>query len=123
MALLRTEPDIPAVAADVSDYLPFPKNLLFRLKKKGLGKILPDFQRAATQSYASVLKSFRHAPTLAPVPVQGADPAVIIRGYHPQEHAFFKVMNRSEFIGFGVYGADINKVFLYFIVAVNLYLC
>ena len=113
MELLRTEPDIPAVAADVGDYLPFPKNLLFRLKKKGLGKILPDFQRAATQSYASVLKSFRHAPAITPVPVQGEDPAVIIytggttgvsKGVVLSHHAM--VVNMTQAKVWGEIGSD-----------------
>ena len=72
-ALLQAEPNIPAVAADVSDYLPFPKNMLFRLKKKSLGKPLPDFQRAATVTYASVLKLFHHAAEQPTAPLKGED--------------------------------------------------
>lgn len=77
-ALLQTELNIPAVVADVSDYLPFPKNMLFRLKKKSLGKPLPDFQRAATVTYASVLKEFHHAAEQPTAVLRGEDTAVII---------------------------------------------
>lgn len=78
MELLRVEPNIPAVVADVGDYLPWPKNFLFRLKKKSLGKILPDFTRSATRTYASVLKEYRRAPIVPTMPLKGADTAVII---------------------------------------------
>lgn len=78
MDLLRAEPNIPAIVADVSDYLPWPKNFLFRMKKKSLGKPLPDFQRAATITYASVLKQFHHAAAVPTVPLKGEDTAVII---------------------------------------------
>lgn len=78
MDLLRAEPNIPAIVADVSEYLPWPKNFLFRLKKKSLGKPLPDFQRAATITYASVLKQFHHAAAVPTVPLKGEDTAVII---------------------------------------------
>ncbi len=77
-ALLQAEPNIPAVAADVGDYLPFPKNMLFRVKKKSLGKPLPDFQRAATVTYASVLKQFHHAAEQPTAVLKGEDTAVII---------------------------------------------
>lgn len=77
-ALLQAEPNIIAVAADVGDYLPFPKNLLFRLKKKSLGKPLPDFQRVATITYASVLSQFHHAAEQPTTPLKGEDTAVII---------------------------------------------
>lgn len=76
--LLHADPNLAAVAADVSDYLPFPKNLLFRLKKKSIGKPLPDYTRASLSPYASVLKEYRHAVASSVLPIKGSDTAVII---------------------------------------------
>lgn len=76
--LLRKDPNIPAVAADVSDYLPFPKNFLFRLKKKSLGKPLPDYTRATLSAYGAVLREYRHAVPALTSQLKGDDTAVII---------------------------------------------
>lgn len=76
--LLTELPDIPAVVADVADYLPFPKNLLFRLKKKSLGKPLPDYRRTILFKYGAVLKQYHHAEPPLAVERKGSDAAVII---------------------------------------------
>lgn len=76
-ALLQQHPDIPAVAADVSEYLPFSKNILFRLRKKSLGKPLPDFTRANLSTFAGVLREYRHR-SAEPVQLAGTDTAVMI---------------------------------------------
>lgn len=76
--LLAERPEIPAIVTDVSDYLPFPKNLLFRLKKKSLGKPLPDFKRPILFKYGAILKQYRHANPPLAVTRTGADAAVII---------------------------------------------
>jgi long-chain acyl-CoA synthetase len=76
-ALLQQNADIPAVAADVSEYLPFPKNMLFRLKKKSLGKPLPDFTRANLCTFGGVLREYRHR-SAEPVQIAGSDTAVMI---------------------------------------------
>lgn len=76
--LLADSPEIPAIVADVADYLPFPKNLLFRLKKKSLGKPLPDFRRPILFKYGAILKRYRHADPPLAVTRHGSDAAVII---------------------------------------------
>lgn len=75
--LLQQNPNTPAVAADVSEYLPFPKNMLFRLKKKSLGKPLPDFTRANLSTFAGVLRAYRHC-SVPPAAIAGSDTAVMI---------------------------------------------
>jgi long-chain acyl-CoA synthetase len=76
-ALLQQNPHIPAVAADVSEYLPFPRNLLFRLKKKSLGRPLPDFSRANLSTFAGVLRAYRNRAAET-ARISGSDTAVII---------------------------------------------
>lgn len=75
--LLQQNPETPAVAADVSEYLPFPKNMLFRLKKKSLGKSLPDYSRANLSTFAGVLRAYRNR-SVPQAAINGSDTAVMI---------------------------------------------
>ena len=75
--LLQQNPNTPAVAADVGEYLPFPKNLLFRLKKKSLGRPLPDFTRANLSTFAGVLRAYRKRAAET-AQIAASDTAVII---------------------------------------------
>lgn len=77
VSLLQQNPELPAITCDVGDYLPFPKNLLFRVKKKSFGKTLPDFTRANLTTFALALRRFRNRIP-EPVALNGDDTAVII---------------------------------------------
>ncbi len=75
--VLQNSPNIPAVAADVSDYLPFPKNYLFRLKKKSLVKKLPNYNRPGLRRYAEVIRDYRRQE-FTEAEISPQDTAVII---------------------------------------------
>lgn len=77
-ALLTKETSIPAVVADIGEYLPFPKNILFPIKKRKAKKPMPDLSRKATVRYKTVLKEFSKEPVTETVRSAGEDTAVII---------------------------------------------
>ncbi len=77
---LRAGPDLTAfIAADLCDYLPFPKNLLFAVKKRFLGRELPHYDPGSPP-----LLRYREQLKFAPLErdrdaqVDPASPAVIL---------------------------------------------
>jgi long-chain acyl-CoA synthetase len=77
-SLLTNHPSLPAVAADVADYLPWTKKLLFLMKKKTLRQPLPDFKRAELVRFRQVIRRYSGERAPAQPSICPDDPAVII---------------------------------------------
>ncbi|MCS6983656.1 MAG: long-chain fatty acid--CoA ligase [Leptospiraceae bacterium] len=77
--ILQKYSALTAVVADVAEFLPFPKNMLFRLRKKTLKKPLPDLTRPNTFTFGQVLRQYLHENTFPTASIDPQkDPAVII---------------------------------------------
>lgn len=77
--ILQKYSALTAVVADLSEFLPFPKNHLFRIKKKTLGKPLPNLGRANTFTFGQVIRQYHGRGEFPQVEIRPKeDPAVII---------------------------------------------